>query len=241
MKRILFILLIATSFTSNAQLIDSLNTAKNSLYMSPEEREMIYELNRLRSNPRSYLPYIEPLLATAKNVVKKSGKGSKNYSLTFTTTTSNGKETKKIDTTWHFTNEEELKALSALITDLKKIKRLPVLQPDSGIYSAAQKHAKDQDAHEWKLMHTGSDGSSPWDRITHFSPSMSFGNENIAGRGGMTATPRDFVIQLLVDSGIPGYGHRYNMLDPQWTHGACVIKNFGGMDWCIQDFGVKKK
>jgi uncharacterized protein YkwD len=241
MKRVLFFLLIVAPFIAKAQVIDSLNTAQNCVYMKAEEREMIYELNRLRSNPRSYLQYIEPMLNKAKNVLKNFGKGSANYSLTYTTSSSNGKETKKIDTTWHYTNEEEVKALTTLVNDLKKIKKLSVLRPDSGVYQAAQKHAKDQDAHEWKLMHTGSDGSSPWDRITEFSPSMSFGNENIAGRGGVVTTPRDFVIQLLVDSGIPGYGHRYNMLDPQWTHGGCVIKNFNRMDWCIQNFGVKKK
>jgi len=31
-------------------------------------------------------------------------------------------------------------------------------------------------------MHTGSDGSQPWDRIKKFSPKMKFGNENIAGK-----------------------------------------------------------
>lgn len=209
--------------------------------MKPMEREMIYEINRLRSNPRSYLQYLEPMLKTAKNVLKNFGKGAANYSLTYTTSTSNGKNTKRIDTTWHFTNEEEVKALTTLINDLKKIKKLSVLQPDSGIYNAATKHARDQDAHDWKLMHTGSDGSDPWDRITQFSPSMSFGNENIAGRGGMETSARAFVLQLLIDSGIPGYGHRYNILDPQWTHAACVVTTFEKMDWCIQNFGVKKK
>ena len=209
--------------------------------MTPEEREMIYEVNRLRSNPKSYLQYIQPDLDEARKYVKKFGKGSRNYSLTYKYTyTSSGRE-QTIDTNWHYSNEEEVKALTTLVNDLKKIKRLSVLQPDSGIYNAAQKHAKDQAAHEWTLMHEGSDGSSPWDRITRFSPSMSSGNENIAGQGGMQTTPRGFVIQLLIDSGIPGYGHRYNILDPQWTHVACVVTNFKGMNWCIQNFGVKKK
>jgi uncharacterized protein YkwD len=44
-----------------------------------------------------------------------------------------------------------------------------------------------------------------------------FGNENIAGNSMEIVTARDIVIQLLVDSGIPGYGHRYNLLDPAWT------------------------
>jgi uncharacterized protein YkwD len=69
---------------------------------------------------------------------------------------------------------------------------------------------------------------------------MSFGNENIAGRYGYAnTTPRDIVLQLLIDSGIPGYGHRYNLLDPQWTFGACKFELYNGMQWWIQNFGVK--
>jgi uncharacterized protein YkwD len=241
MIKILFLILLLPATTARGQVIDSLNTAKDCLYLKPEEREMIYEINRVRSNPKSYLQYIEPLLAQAKKYLQLYGKGPKNYSLTYTITTINGKEAKKIDTTWHYTNEEEVKALSTLINDLKKLKELSILQPDSGIYNAAKKHAEDQDKHEWKLLHTGSDGSSPEDRITKFSPAMSFGNENIAGRSGMVTTARAFVIQLLVDSGIPGYGHRYNLLDPQWTHVACIMTTNYEMYWCIQDFGLKKK
>src|SRR6185503_10763908 len=106
MRNILFSFLLVSSGVVNAQVIDSLNTAKNCLYMRPEEREMIYELNRLRSNPRSYLPYIEPLLKTSKNYLKNFGKGVKSYSLTFTTHTVDGKESKKIDTNWHYSIEE---------------------------------------------------------------------------------------------------------------------------------------
>ncbi len=209
--------------------------------MTKVEKEMIYEINRVRSNPQSYLQYIEPLLAKAEQNMKTNGKGSKNYSLTFTTIIVNGKSNQRIDTTWHYLNEEEVKALSSLVNDLKKLIKLSVLLPDNGIYRAAKKHAADQHVHEWKLMHTGSDGSDPWDRITRFSPSMSFGNENIAAQSG-NPTVRDIVIQLLIDSGIPGYGHRYNLLDPQWTHVACTGEKYKGfMYWWIQNFGVKKK
>src|SRR5258706_3741338 len=196
MKKILLAFMLINSVMLSAQPVGTLNTAKNCGYMKPAEQEMIYEINRLRTNPRSYLPYIEPLLKTAKNVLKNFGKGDRSYSLTFRTTTIDRKAIKQIDTNWHYTNEEEVKALTTLVSDLKRIKKLSLLQPDSGIYNAARKHAKDQDAHEWGLMHTGSDGSSPWDRITQFSPSMSFGNENIAGRGGLESSARSFMIQL---------------------------------------------
>ena len=231
--------LIAT--TLDSQVIDSLNTAKNCFYMSAAEREMIYEINRVRSSPGSYIQYLQPLLNDAKIKLKNFGKGDKNYSLTFTSSTKNGKEIRTVDTTWHYMNVEEVKAITTLIDDLKKLKPLTVLKPDSGIYNAAKKHANDQNEHKWSLLHTGSDGSDPWDRIITFSPTMSFGNENIAGNSKKIITARDIVIQLLVDDGIPGYGHRYNLLDPAWTHVACKGELFEDMHWWIQNFGIKKK
>ena len=149
--------------------------------MTKTEREMIYEINRVRHNPKSYIQYLQPMLNEAKATLKKYGKGDKNYSVTFSSSIRNGKTVETTDTTWHSINEEKVKALTTLINDLKKLKPLSILKPDSGIYNAATKHARDQDEHDWKLMHTGSDASEPWDRITFFSPEMSFGNENIAG------------------------------------------------------------
>lgn len=238
--RILFLcLLILVSSVARAQLIDSLNTAKNCTYMSADERDMIYEINRVRSNPKSYLVYIQPLLTEAREKLKKYGKGPKNYSLSYSS--SNGLDKNDIDTNWHFMYEEEVKALNSLVADLSKLKKLSVLQPDTGIYKAACKHADDQRSHDWKLGHTGTDGSNPWDRIIKYSPAMSFGNENIAGNSEFTKA-RDIVIQLLVDDGIPGYGHRYNLLDPQWTHMACKGEKFNNwMNWWLQEFGRKKK
>jgi uncharacterized protein YkwD len=242
MRLSFFLFLLAIVQTPRAQVIDSLNTARNCGYMNADEREMIYEINRLRSRPSTYLPYIQPLLDQAKKQLREHGKGARNYSLSFTYNYENGVKTTRVDTNWHYANEEDVKALQTLVNDLKRIKHLSVLKADSGIYCAALKHADDQDGHDWTLMHTGSDGSAPWDRITGFSPKMSFGNENIAGRGGYYTTPRGFIIQLLVDAGIPGYGHRYNILDPSWTHIACVIRDQKGvMTWCIQNFGVIKK
>jgi uncharacterized protein YkwD len=202
---------------------------------------MIYEINLVRSNPKAYVKILQPLLDKANEVLKNYGKGSENYSLTISTDTKDGKEIKTIDTTWHYVNEEEVKALTTLIDDLNKLTPLSVLKPDNGIYKAATKHVNDQKLHSWSLMHTGSDGSQPWDRILKFSPSMSFGNENIAGNSAQIVSARDIVIQLLIDSGIPGYGHRYNLLNPVWTHAACKHDLYKGMHWWVQNFGIKKK
>ena len=240
MKFIVIAISLLSNLISQAQLIDSLNTAKKCGYMKPEEIEMIYEINRVRSDPKSYLVYIEPMLKHAKNTLKIFGKGYKNYSLTFSTIVRDGVEIKKTDTVWHYTNEEEVKALTTLVNDLKKIKKLSVLQPDTGIYKAASSFANDEDAHQWSLVHIGSDGSYPWDRITKFSPAMAFGNENLAGKYPQP-TAQEIVLLLLIDSGIPGYGHRHNLLDPQWTHVACVSGGLKeGMYRWIQNFGRKK-
>ncbi len=241
MRITLLTLLVFAAFFSDAQPPDSLNTARRCAYMTKEERDMICEINLVRSNPQAYIQYIMPMLDNAKKDLVRNGKGAKNYSLTITTTTRNGHLQKKIDTTWNYVNEENVKALNSLIRDLKRSKKLSVLQPDSGIYRAAKSYAADQHAHEWTLMHTGSDGSNPWDRISQFSPSMSDGNENIAMMSGTPAV-RDIVILLLVDAGIPGYGHRYNMLDPHWTHAGCTAENYKSMNyWWLQEFGAKQK
>ena len=205
--------------------------------MAAIEREMIYEINRLRSNPSSYLEYITPLLNDARERLKNEGPGFKNYSLTFT---GRPGENQTVDTTWHYVNTEEVQALATLADTLRHLKPLGILKPDKGIYMAATKYAEDEQAHKWGLMHVGSNGSWPWDRITLYSPGMSFGNENIAAQSG-TPAARDIVLQLLIDSGIPGYGHRYNMLDPQWTHIACRQEFYNGSAWWIEDFGKEKK
>src|SRR5258706_14795620 len=97
----LVVLLLINGFCK-AQPIDSLNTAKGCLYMTAEEREMIYEINRLRSDPRSYLEYIEPMLAASRQYVKKNGRGPRNYSLTYTFSTFNAQSHQMIDTICHY-------------------------------------------------------------------------------------------------------------------------------------------
>lgn len=210
--------------------------------MSADEREMIYEINRLRSNPRSYLQYLSPLLDKVKTQLKINGRGQRNHSLTFSTTSSDGKNPGSVDTTWYYENEEAIKAITSLISDLKKIKKLSVLQPDNGTYKAAKKHATDQNSHGWNLLHTGSDGSLPEERIHLFSPTMVGSGENIASRWGYAnTTPRDIILDLLIDAGIPGYGHRRNLLNPTWTHIACKGEKYkGDQDWWIQDFGIQR-
>ena len=53
-------------------------TAKDFLYMTAIEREMIYEINWVKSDPGSYIHYLQPMLNDATATLKKYGKGYKN-------------------------------------------------------------------------------------------------------------------------------------------------------------------
>jgi hypothetical protein len=225
-------------FTAICQIPDPLNTAADASYMKDSEKAMILEINLLRSNPKGYIVYINEYLAAARKNPEKAGSGQMKYSLTFNYELVDGVEKlKSIDTTWLDKPESDAEAAASLRKELDTTGPLPLLRPDKGIYEAVKSYARDQDAHSWTLKHVGSDGSWPWDRIRKFSPDMQEGNENIASRF-PEPTVRQIVIQLLIDTGIPGYGHRANLLDPRWTHVACYdagLKN--GMYRWLQNFG----
>jgi uncharacterized protein YkwD len=235
------IFLIFISLSAFAQKDPVLNTARNCIYMKDNEKEMIAEINLVRSDPAGYITYLDYYYELAKLNLKHFGKGKRNYSLSILyERTNRGQRKKEVDTIWSYEYEEEVHAIESLLKDLNNTPPLSILMPDKGIYEAARKHGLDQDRHNWTLGHQGSDGSWPSDRILKYSPQMIDGNENLAGRF-PEPTARDIVIQLLIDSGIPEYGHRYNMLDPKWTHVACYTSGLKGeMYQWIQEFGQHK-
>jgi uncharacterized protein YkwD len=244
MKNIWFYLLfsiLVLGFCAKGQNFSPLNTAANCTFMKPVEQEMVYEINLLRSNPKGYIQYLEGDFEQAKKMLEIYGKGEKSYAIRESYETIGGIERHKgYDTIWNYQNEEEVKALESLIQELSKLSALSILYPDKGMYEAAVKHTNDQTLHHWELGHRGSDGSWPWDRIKRYSGKMKDGNENLAGAY-PEPSARDIVIQLLVDSGIPGYGHRENILNPAWTHVACLCAGLHeDMYQWIQEFGSIK-
>lgn len=235
------ITIIIINFPAHSQPKEFLNTASSSNYLTEEEKEMIYEINLVRSQPQEYLNILRPYLKRAEAELEIYGPGEVRYSVETTYMQQNGKlSVYKVDTVAYHKYEEEVKAIRSLMDDLRDLQPLSVLQPDYGIYKAAKKHGKDQDKHHWDLGHYGSDHSTPMERIARFSPEMATGNENIASRY-PEATPREIVILLLIDSGIRGYGHRYNLLNPEWTHVACYSGGLhNGMYRWLQEFGKER-
>ena len=87
------------------------------------------------------------------------------------------------------------------------------------LLSAARFHTQDMFDEQF-FAHAGSAGDSPWDRITDAGYNYSWAGENIAWRGSTgpldgTQTVFNLEEDLFVDEGIPGRGHRLNILKPE--------------------------
>ncbi|MBT30471.1 MAG: hypothetical protein CMO01_12500 [Thalassobius sp.] len=206
-------------------------------FMKQTELEMVNEINLVRANPREYLQFVMPYVEQARKNYQE-GKDEKSYTLITNYYKVEGEgKVQRVDTVWFNPYEEELKAVSTLVKKLKMMPSLNLLEPHEGIYNASKKHGDDMGSNNWVLTHRGSDGSWPNDRIKKFATEMQFGNENLACKG-PSATAREIVIQLLIDSGIKGSRHRLNILNPQWTHVACYYGGFHNNqhNW-IQSFG----
>lgn len=131
----------------------------------------------------------------------------------------------------------ELEAGMELIEELKTTPERSQLKENAGLYQAAIQHGKDLQKQN-RITHQGSDGSQPFDRIKEQAPTMLDGAENLVS--GAT-NYLDGLMVLLVDSNVPGKGHRKNLLNPKWESAACyeagAVDGLSG-SW-IQLFGTE--
>ncbi len=166
-----------------------LNTAENVNYLSPFEKEIIYEINLFRSNPSQY----------AKNYIAPLSKNYKGKMLYYP----NDKPLK---------TKEGVRALNECVRELKKAKQLSIVYPKPGLTKAAEDHVNDQ-SKTGKTGHYGKDRSNAKTRIERYGEWHERIAENIA-YGGISA--RQIVIYLLVDDGVYNRGHRKNFLIPEF-------------------------
>lgn len=164
---------------------DNLNTAANAGYLSPLEKELVYEINLFRSNPPAYAEkYIKPLA--------KSFKGKLMY----------------YPDELPLKTEEGVKAVNECLASLKTASPVQLLYPSQGLSKAARDHVKDQ-SKSGRIGHTGSDNSNFEKRIDRYGTwGVSIG-ENIAYG---CSSARQIIIYLLIDDGVKDRGHRKNLL-----------------------------
>jgi len=172
--------------------IAALDTAANVSYLTNIEKDVILETNMVRTNPRKYAElYLQPRLKYFNG---------RNYSVPGQIT---------------IATKEGASAVSSCITALNRASAVGVLTPESGLSRAAKDHVTDQ-SRTGQTGHNGSNRSTPESRIKQhgtFGRSYTFG-ENIAYGD---TTGRDIVCSLLIDDGVPGRGHRTNIMNGAFT------------------------
>ncbi len=173
-----------------------LNTAFEADYLFPLEKEIILEINKLRSDPVRYAEdFIEPL-------AKKYDRRVLYY-----------------PDDQPMLTQEGVNALFECVRDLKRQKPLPIVYPSEGLTLAARDHVNDQ-SKSGRTGHQGSDRSSMRDRIERYGKWEVRIAENIV-YGGKTA--QQIVILLLIDDGVIDRGHRKNFLNPDFRMAGVAI------------------
>jgi len=189
-----------------------LNTALSASYLSSFEKELILEINKVRSNPARYAKeYIAPLAIRYKNKY-----------LFYP-------DDKPIRT------HEGVNALYECVRSLINRPPLSLLYPSKELTKAARDHVNDQSL-TGDTGHTGSDKSGFRQRMERYGKWEKRIAENIA-YGGSSA--RQIIIYLLIDDGIKNRGHRKNFLNPTFSKiGMATGKHpsFGTMT--VMDFAA---
>ncbi len=214
MRIFLFLFILMYPVQSLAQDKDSdwpdeLNTAKNLPQLNSLEKEVIFELNKVRSNPKLYSKlYLESLYSAY------SGK---------TYTYPGQKPT---------LSKEGNSALTECIAVLRKTDTMPILEPADGLIKSAKILVDDQQY--GGIGHITRNGSTPQIRMEMYGEWDIASAENIA-YGDYEA--RQIVIALLIDDGVADRGHRKNILDPKFRcAGVASGKHPTYKTMCVIDF-----
>ncbi len=188
------------------------DVAQLDLLGSPQEKEILAEINLARTNPAQYLRYLEDFKPCY-----------------------HGKEIKYADGSTLVTNEG-VSALEEAIAFVRSLKPLPPLELRQGMILSAKDHVNDL-AKTGQSGHRGSDGSITEDRISRYGRWSDSVGEDIVYR---SRKAREDVIALLIDDGVKSRGHRKNIFKsdfhviglalspPSKSPAMCVIKFAGG-------------
>ncbi len=187
-----------------------LDTARGADYLSEIEKDIILELNKVRTKPALYASeYIEP---------RKSAFSGRIYRVSG-----------QID----LMTNEGVSAVSECLRVLGKAAAVGILRPSIALSSATSDHRNDQ-GETGRTGHDGSDKSSLKNRIERYGEWDIYIGENIT-YGPESA--REVVVQLLIDDGVSSRGHRKNIMNRVFNYAGTAYGThplYGYM--CVMDF-----
>ncbi len=199
--------------TGTGSAIQDKSTVKPTMtYLTDLEKEVVRELNAVRSDPPGYAKHVRAMLKYFNGALME-------YPGEIAIRTNEGKA-----------------AVQECYEYLMDASPIDTLKPSKGMSLAAKDHVDDQGDTK-NTGHTGTDGSSPFDRINRYGQWLTTAGENIDYGNNIA---RRIVISLLVDDGVPSRGHRKNIFNPAFKvvgvacgpHGMyrhmCVMTLAGG-------------
>jgi len=189
---------------------DLIDTTVGAEYLTESERQLIIEMNMVRSDPKAYAHWflvpLRPLYH--QTLIERPG---------------------EITVSTH----EGVRALDECIKSLQGAKPVPPLTPKKGLTLGARDHARDQ-ARTGDTGHTGSDGSTDEVRINRYGKWDISAGENIDYGN---KEPRRIVTSLLIDDGVPSRGHRANLLSESFKFvGVAMGPHRVYRQMCVMDF-----
>ena len=150
------------------------------------ERAVVQEMSDMRVRPRAYAQHLRELREYFQGSLwKRPGRIA-------------------------LRTEEGLAALDEAIAFLETARPVGPLRFNEGLARAARLHAQDIGP-KGSIEHVGSDGARLSQRLNRLGTWHGLIAENI---GTLEEDPRQVVIQLLVDDGVPSRGHRHNLFNP---------------------------
>jgi uncharacterized protein YkwD len=153
---------------------------------TPFERAVVQEMSDVRVRPKAYAKHLRELRDCFEGTLwKRPGRTP-------------------------LRTEEGQAAYDEAIAFLETVSPIGPLRFNEGLARAARRHAQDIGP-RGALEHVGSDGSRLSDRLNRLGTWQGLIAENI---GTLEVDPRQVVIQLLVDDGVPSRGHRHNLFNP---------------------------
>jgi uncharacterized protein YkwD len=167
-------------------VVPAQSSAQGSEYLTRLEQQIVSEHNLARSDPASYAAFLRRLKPRYE-----------------------GRRFVVSDRVVRMT-QEGLAAVDEAIRFLESAAAAPQVRASRGMSLGARDLVDDQGP-KGSTGHVGTDGSQPWDRVARYGEWEGEIAENVAygfDTGG------DVVLQLIVDDGVPGRGHRLNIFNP---------------------------